>query len=123
MSKFILIAHKPSSEDHCRGCLMASYSSDLEIFSDLSEDDLIQTWAKYLHYNMNLKHGEYGYEFWLFKDGIKVIEESCFCYYYDWDESDGFDYKDDTEEISNIISNLKNKAEDIAIKRKTKERI
>ena len=36
---WIVIAYKPSSEDYCRGCLMASYDSDFEMkeFEDIGQ--------------------------------------------------------------------------------------
>ena len=114
MSKYILIAYKPSSEDYCRGCLMASYGADHEVFDDLSVDDLVEKWADYIYANMHLGCGERGYSFWIFRDGIKVIEGSQFCYYYDWDRDDSDDDKDDTKEICGIMSEIEAKANELA---------
>ena len=109
---YILIAYKPNSEDYRRNCLMASYSSDHEVHSDLDDEELIIRWADYLYKNLNLSYGERGYRFWLFKDGVKVIEESQFCYYYDGDGDE--DEDDDKEEVCGIISELEEKANKLA---------
>jgi hypothetical protein len=110
MSRYILIVYKPSSEDYCRGCLMASYGADHEVFDDLSVDDLVEKWADYIYANMHLGCNEAGYEFWIFRDGIKVIEESQFCYYYDG-EDDEFD---DSKVICEIMSIIETKANELA---------
>lgn len=64
MANFILIAYKPNSEDYCRGCHMASYSSDLQQLETDNEQELIDFWAGLLA--TKLDHNEEGYEFTLY---------------------------------------------------------
>lgn len=45
---FTLLAYKPDRDDYCRGCLMASYPSDLRIHPRLDTSELISIWAKIL---------------------------------------------------------------------------
>lgn len=57
---FTLIAYKPNSEDTCRGCLMASYSSDFILEHNLEVDALINRLAEIITYDC--RPGEEGYE-------------------------------------------------------------
>ena len=111
--KFIFIAYKPSSEDYCRGCLMASYGAAHEVYSDLDEKELVEKWASYLYDNMDLDYGEVGYRFWLFMDGKKVIEETYHCYYYDCKEDLNLEH-DDTTEVAAFITELEERAKLLA---------
>lgn len=73
--KFLFIANKPDSADYCKGCLMASYSSDCIIENMLSEEQVIKQWTDCLYKNMNLRCNEAEYQFYIFKDGVKVWGE------------------------------------------------
>jgi hypothetical protein len=72
-----LIAYKASSEDYCRGCLMASYSSDL-IDLILTQEELVDRIAKLQTEPRG--NGESNYEFIVlknaqpFKETNKIIE-------------------------------------------------
>jgi hypothetical protein len=85
---FLLIAYKPDSSDYCRGCHMASYSSDHEIHTHLNAETLVVHWAHYLQKNLDLDHSEAGYTFWVFKNGIKVWEGN----YATWDGDLRYEY-------------------------------
>ncbi len=58
---FTLIGYKPNSDDFCRGCHMASYSSDLEVWVGDDREELIRRWADLVQRNGKLEHGEEGY--------------------------------------------------------------
>lgn len=89
--RFLFVANKPSSSDYCRGCLMASYSSDYIMENMLTAEQLVKQWAECLHRNMNLDCNEAGYEFHIFKDGIKVWNET----YSTWDGGQRYEYESD----------------------------
>lgn len=67
---YTLIAYKPSSDDYCRGCHMASYSSDQDLFFSQSEDEIIEEWVKIKVRNENLDTNEVGYETTLLINGL-----------------------------------------------------
>lgn len=110
MSRFILIAYKPRSEDYCKGCLMASYDSDHAVHSVLTEEEFVRVWSEYLLRNMNLDINEHGYTFWVFKDGIQVIADSS--YYWDGD--------DDGTVHEQLVEDLHKRAEIIAQEKRDK---
>lgn len=66
--RFIFVAYKPDSEDTCRGCQMASYSSDFIFQPNLTEDEVIEAWAKCVMFEG--KVGEAGW------DEIHVIPDT-----------------------------------------------
>lgn len=108
MSRFILIAYKPRSEDYCKGCLMASYSSDHAVHSALTEEELVQVWSEYLLKNINLDMNESGYDFWIFKDGIQVISESSYCWDGDDDGTIHEQLVEDLRQRAEIVAKIKN---------------
>lgn len=57
---FTLIAYKPDSDDYCRGCHMASYSSDCIVRMNLTPVELVQEWAKLQ--TLETGTGEAGYD-------------------------------------------------------------
>lgn len=126
MKKYLFIARKDDSADYCRGCLMASYSSDFEVRNHLSEDELVRAWAEYLYQNMKLRFNESGYEFHIFENGVKVWEgdsavwDGEYRYEYDseeyWAKYETFDTL--RTEAQNQIVQIYNKALAIAMKRK-----
>ena len=66
---YLLIAYKPSSEDYCRGCHMASYSSEFETTVCDSLSDLTE---KIIHYRTwELSCGEEGFELIVFDKNFK----------------------------------------------------
>lgn len=111
---FLFIAYKPNSSDYCKGCHMASYSSDFETKNMLNSQELTEFWSEYLFKNLNLECNEEGYSFYIYKDGIQVWNEN----YCRWDGGERFVYdsdeywinytkleeqeKEDNEEISGI---------------------
>lgn len=100
MNSFIFIAYKSDSVDYCKGCRMASYSSDFYICDALDEVELIKKWSEYLLKNMELDCNEDGYIFHIFKHGVRVYDcnyPSC------WLE-------ELTEEIELIFSKANTKA-------------
>jgi hypothetical protein len=64
--KYILVAYKSDSSDYCRGCHMASYSSDHEIVSTDDRTYVVETYAKYLSFEPRVN--EDIYELTLFCD-------------------------------------------------------
>jgi hypothetical protein len=92
MKPYLFIARKDDSADYCRGCLMASYSSDFEIQNYLSREELVEKWVDYLYKNMNLDINESGYNFYIYENGVQVWKDRC----AEWDGQWRFEY--DTEE-------------------------
>lgn len=82
MTKIICIAYKPSSDDYCRGCHMASYSSDhiIETFDDVEQ---VMPWIKDI-LNKELSINEDGYEITIIVNGMIVVKESHPYSYDDW---------------------------------------
>ena len=60
---YTFIAYKPNSDDYCRNCHMASYSSDFFSMVTPYRQDLIEIWSDYLLKNLELKANERGYDF------------------------------------------------------------
>lgn len=71
---FLFIAKKELSEDYCRGCLTELYPADVFLENWLSREQLIEKWSEYLLRNLNLRHSESGYNFFIFKNGVKVFD-------------------------------------------------
>ena len=72
---YTLIAYKPNSSDRCRGCLMASYSSDFEELTTSNPNEIISRLAEILKRNLQLECNEGGYDpILLFKNGIKLYD-------------------------------------------------
>lgn len=70
--KYAFIAYKSNSDDSCMGCHVASYSSDLELQTQLNQQQLVDVWAGILNRNMNLDINELGYEVTVLENGIPV---------------------------------------------------
>lgn len=62
MSSYLLIAYKPSSNDYCRGCHMASYSSNLEKTVCDSLSDLIDQYVHYTCQKLSINEEPYEIE-------------------------------------------------------------
>lgn len=73
---YLLIAYKPSSDDYCRGCHMASYSSDLCIINNLTLDEVINEASNFLCKNEFLDCNEVGYNLSIFKNGVQIVGDS-----------------------------------------------
>jgi hypothetical protein len=67
--KYLLSAYKPDSHDYCRGCHMASYSSDFQQLETDDKSELIDFWADLLA--KELGYNEEGYQFTLHGDYMK----------------------------------------------------
>ncbi|MBK3779829.1 hypothetical protein G3A43_06150 [Paraburkholderia aspalathi] len=72
MTQYTLIAHKPESQDYCRGCLMESYSGDFEMHHARSLDEFADSYKRYGHANGKLGHGECGYDITLLINGVPL---------------------------------------------------
>lgn len=75
MSRFLLVSYKPNSDDYCRGCHMASYSSDLVLKEIDDIDELIDEIA--ILDSTQLDTGEEGYDHDVYtvgQDGITQVE-------------------------------------------------
>lgn len=57
--KYILVAYKSDSADYCRGCHMASYSSDHEVIDTDDREYVVDAYAKYLSFEPKVNEGEY----------------------------------------------------------------
>lgn len=126
---FLFIAQKPDSVDYCRGCRVASYSSDFYIESMMIRESLIVRWAEYIEKNMNLDCNEAPYEFYIFKNGFQVFyrdySQSDAHYALDHDEADKRE-KEDLAEIAEICAEAtlrasKKKDEKVAKEQSAKE--
>ncbi len=67
---YTLIAYKSNSSDYCRGCLMASYGSDFELWTGTEVEALADRWASLLDRNRNRERGEDGFEITLLINGV-----------------------------------------------------
>lgn len=74
---YTLIAYKPNSDDYCRGCHMATYSSDLCVINGLNDENLLLECADFLTKNKNLDYNEDGYQFAILFDDKIVIDNLC----------------------------------------------
>ena len=83
---YLVVAYKPSSEDTCRGCLMASYGDDFVIETynydpdyptkdELLKERAIQKIANILAKNEFLDGAESPYEIHAFIDGVDSTDE------------------------------------------------
>lgn len=72
---YTFVAYKGDSADYCRGCHMASYSSDFCLDTCLKREEIVKLLAKYTLKNQELKINESGYSVYVFKDGIKFIDD------------------------------------------------
>lgn len=90
---YLLVAYKPDSDDYCKGCHMASYSSDFVRHNHLSREELIQKWGELIAKNKQLECNEAGYDFYIYEDGVEVWEEyGATCDKNDPEDVDGVHY-------------------------------
>lgn len=68
-----VMAYKSDSDDYCRGCHMASYSSDFKWLSNASKEETIEFIASVLSYVTD--RGECSYEVTVLIDGEEYPEE------------------------------------------------
>lgn len=116
-NNYTLIAYKSDSSDYCRGCHMASYSSDLLIESRLDEEELLQKWSQILCDNEFMLINETGYVITIMKNSYVLYTSgwSVLCdYCYNLDDEDSeeayeADYKRITELESTAQALAKNK--------------
>lgn len=64
---YTIILHKPESHDYCKGCHMASYSGDMQIFGNLSFEESAKKLAEFL--SIELDYSEEGYTAYIPLDG------------------------------------------------------
>lgn len=96
---FTFIAYKRDSEDTCRGCHMASYPSDFISESQLSADQLKDSWAEVLLKNKRLLVNEAGYQIQVFNNGILAYSDHGSTEHYD-------DYDDANQHITDAITGV-----------------
>lgn len=60
MMGYGLIAYKPNSDDYCKGCHMASYSSDFICEFGLNQEQIVDKLIELIYYKCDT--GEEGYE-------------------------------------------------------------
>ena len=71
---YLLIAYKSSGANYCRGCLMESWSSQLEMFNHLDCETLKGKLTEFII--DNLTERLYGsYEFTVYRNGICIHDE------------------------------------------------
>ena len=67
--RYTLHAYRENGADYCRGCLMGSSHSDYKVISKNTKEELINEFAKLIHFN-NTSGLEYAaYEFTLYEYG------------------------------------------------------
>lgn len=81
MNRYLLIAYKPDSSDHCRGCKMADYSSDFKSFVLNSKEELIKEWANLASYETLINESGYTFQiyvngYFIWTDGMEYPERS-----------------------------------------------
>jgi|SRR6201998_47647 len=64
---YLIVAYKSDSSDYCRGCHMASYSSDFEFLNTNDRSKALRFLVDKL--NVKLDYNESGFKFTLFIDG------------------------------------------------------
>jgi len=116
---YLLIAYKPNSSDYCRGCLMASYSSDFIKEDNLDQDELIKTLADIYYKNKHLAGFESGYDYWIYSNAIQVDGISMVNNEGDYVNPTGEDYQKITESAEALCK--KRIDDESAIQRKSKE--
>jgi hypothetical protein len=94
INRYTLIAYKPDSADYCRGCHMASYSSDLIIYNSLDVNKIIDKMVELnSRIELNDNCNEEGYEFSIYKNGIIISGD-------DVDGEDGSSYLEEEAKIN-----------------------
>lgn len=68
---YTLVAYKPSSDDYCRGCHMATYYSDFKLTQATIPDEIIHAAAQLLTENQFMDTNEAGFELTLLEDGVE----------------------------------------------------
>lgn len=102
MTAYIFIAHKPDSEDYCRGCLMARYSGD---FVHEQTDDLERLavlWSECLFKNQTLDCNETGYDVIIYGDGRLAYEQNDGGFKDAWVDYDAEDWRKQEQEQARI---------------------
>ena len=103
-----VIAYKENSDDYCRNCHMASYSSDFKMLASIDEDKIVVFWGDILVLNKNMKIGEAGYDIKLLVNGTDY--GSVYINATDDDE----DCDDKAESISKVTDRILARAEQYA---------
>lgn len=70
MAYYTLIAYKPDASDYCRGCHMASYSSNFEMAHGARLADLSAFWKRIQHTDLKSERGDSAHELTLLINGI-----------------------------------------------------
>ena len=74
--KYILVAYKPDSDDYCRGCHMASYSSDHEVIETDDRAHIVDAYAKYLSFEPQINERKYELTFFCDSDEESLAIQS-----------------------------------------------
>ena len=69
---YTLIAYKPTSDDYCRGCHMATYWSDFKLTQTTIPDDIVTAAAQLYSDNEFMDCNEAGFELTLLEDGVEA---------------------------------------------------
>jgi hypothetical protein len=85
MSKFLLISYKPSSDDYCRGCHMAAYSSECVMWQFNTIDQVMDAMANFDA--LPLGPNEDGYDHMVYTKNYEGIVE----YYLEKEELEEVD--------------------------------
>jgi hypothetical protein len=70
-----ILAYKSDSDDYCRGCVMARYSSDFQWKSSMDRGEIEEFLAGLMFANKHLDHGEAGYEITFLFNGEECNDE------------------------------------------------
>lgn len=123
-NNYTVIAYKPDSEDYCRGCRMASYSSDLCIHNRLTRKEAIDTYKNYLVKAYDLRVGEAGYSITIICDSFIFFSDAeSGCIPDEWeDEEFEFDRNEYNEFNKEFYSAKKDVEQEIVNYKEEKRR-
>jgi hypothetical protein len=74
-----LFAYKPNSDDVIRGCLMASFDSDLQLYGPLTTAQLVHECSLLLLANERVASGEADYRLHILRNGVLVYSSDPYC--------------------------------------------
>lgn len=94
-NNYSLIVYKPNSSDYCRGCHMASYSSDFGSYFCQTREQVTELAAEFKKRNEFLLINEAGYDFLILKDGRVFLDD-------DNRVADYGNFPDDTKEENEL---------------------
>ncbi len=121
---YTLIGYKDDSSDYCRGCHMASYSSEFAFYNNLNPEGLVAQLALLMLGNLRLRINEAGMKFIVLKNGIQLYNEpDSGGFHYDeynrYSGDEGLEYEEEIDArreeanffLTDVLANAKTLAE------------